>query len=94
MKQGRELQFIENRQGNICPFNPEKIRSAIERAGRATGEFGMVESMRMASQVINILAHRHQSGVPTVEEVQDVVEHVLIANNYFTTNRSYIVYRE
>ena len=94
MKQGRELQFIENRQGNIVPFNPEKIRSAIERAGRATGEFGMVDSMRMASQVINILAHRHQSGTPNVEEVQDVVEHVLIANNYFTTNRSYIVYRE
>ncbi|NLF97843.1 MAG: ribonucleoside triphosphate reductase [Candidatus Riflebacteria bacterium] len=94
MKQGRELQFIENRQGNIVPFNPEKIRSAIERAGRATGEFGMVDSMRMASQVVNILAHRHQSGTPNVEEVQDVVEHVLIANNYFTTNRSYIVYRE
>ncbi|MDD3148973.1 MAG: ribonucleoside triphosphate reductase [Candidatus Riflebacteria bacterium] len=94
MKQGRELQFIENRQGNIVPFNPEKIRSAIESAGRATGEFGMVDSMRMASQVVNILAHRHQSGTPNVEEVQDVVEHVLIANNYFTTNRSYIVYRE
>ncbi|MGM0600876.1 MAG: ribonucleoside triphosphate reductase [Candidatus Rifleibacteriota bacterium] len=94
MKQGRELQFIENRQGNICPFNPEKIRSAIERAGKATGEFGMVESMRMASQVVNVLAHRHQNGTPTVEEVQDVVEHILIANNYFTTNRSYIIYRE
>ncbi|NCB40282.1 MAG: ribonucleoside triphosphate reductase, partial [Erysipelotrichia bacterium] len=94
MKQGRELQFIENRQGNIVQFNPEKVRSAIERAGRATGEFGMVDSMRMASQVINILAHRHQAGTPNIEEVQDVVEHVLIANNYFTTNRSYIVYRE
>lgn len=94
MKQGRELQFFENRQGNISPFNPEKIRSAIERAGKATGEFGMVESMRMASQVVNVLAHRHQGGNPSVEEVQDVVEHILIANNYFTTNRSYIIYRE
>lgn len=94
MKQGRELQFIENRQGNIVPFNPEKIRSAIERAGKATGEFSMVDSVGMSSQVINILAHRHQSGTPSVEEVQDVVEHVLIANNHFTTNRSYIVYRE
>lgn len=94
MKQGRELQFIENRQGNVVPFNPEKIRAAIEKAGRATGEFGMVDSMRMASQVINILAHRHHNGTPLVEEVQNVVEHVLIANNYFVTNRSYIVYRE
>lgn len=94
MKQGRELQFIENRQGNIVPFNPEKIRAAIEKAGRATGEFGMADSMRMASQVINILAHRHHTGTPNVEEVQDVVEHVLIAGNHFVTNRSYIVYRE
>lgn len=94
MKQGRDLQFIENRQGDIVAFNPEKIRFAIERAGKATGEFSMVDSMRMASQVINILAHCHQAGIPTVEEVQDVVEHVLIANNYFVTNRSYIIYRE
>ncbi|GAB4279899.1 MAG: ribonucleoside triphosphate reductase [Candidatus Rifleibacteriota bacterium] len=94
MKQGRELLYIENRRGEICPFNPEKIRSAIERAGKATGEFGMVESIRMTSQVVNVLAHRHQNGIPTVEEVQDVVEHILIANNYFITNRSYIIYRE
>lgn len=94
MKQGRELKSIENRKGEIVPFDPEKIRFALERAGKATGEFSLVESVRMTSQVINILAHRHQNAVPTVEEVQDTVEHILIANNYFATNRSYIVYRE
>ncbi|NLV95684.1 MAG: ribonucleoside triphosphate reductase, partial [Candidatus Riflebacteria bacterium] len=94
MKQGRELQFIENRQGNTVPFNPEKIRFAIERAGKATGEYGMTESVRLTGQVINILAHRHQNEIPSVEEIQDVVEHVLIANNYLSTNRSFIVYRE
>lgn len=94
MKQGRELACVQTRKGEIVPFNPEKIRSAMERAGRATGEFGMTESVRMTSQVINILAHRHQGGHPNIEEIQDVVEHVLIANNYFVTNRSYILYRE
>ncbi len=94
MKQGRELQYLVGRDGVKKVFDPERIRSAIERAGKATGEFGSVDSARMASQVVNVLAHRHQSGTPTVEEIQDVVEHILIANNYLQTNRSYIVYRE
>lgn len=94
MKQGRELDYVVTRKGEVIPFNPEKIRSAIERAGMATGEFGIAESARMSNQVINILAHRHQSGHPNIEEIQDVVENILIVNNYFTTNRSYILYRE
>ncbi|MBF0544156.1 MAG: ribonucleoside triphosphate reductase [Candidatus Riflebacteria bacterium] len=94
MNKGRELSFVERRDGSVVPFNAEKISSAIERAGKATGEFGVSEAVQMTQQVINILSHRHQDGYPNIEEVQDVVEHILIANNYFGTNRSYIVYRE
>ncbi|RCK80520.1 MAG: Ribonucleotide reductase of class III (anaerobic), large subunit [Candidatus Ozemobacter sibiricus] len=94
MKQGRELRFVEGRDGALKPFSADKIRSAIERAGAATGEFGPLEAARMASQVVNVLAHRGCTNIPTVEEIQDVVEHILIANNFFATNRSYIVYRE
>ncbi|MBF0407084.1 MAG: ribonucleoside triphosphate reductase [Candidatus Riflebacteria bacterium] len=94
MNQGRQLAFVERRDGTIVPFNVEKIRSAIERAGNATHEFGPGEAAQMTSQVMNILSHRHHSGNPKIETIQDVVEHVLIANNYFTTNRSYILYRE
>ncbi|MFZ2959984.1 MAG: ribonucleoside triphosphate reductase [Candidatus Ozemobacteraceae bacterium] len=94
MKQGRELRFVERRDGTIVPFDPEKIRSAMERAGKATGEFGAVEAGRMATQVINVLSHRHQVGTPNIEEVQDFVEHILIANSFLVTNRSYILYRE
>ncbi len=94
MKQGRELQWVESRGGTLRKFDAEKIFSAMERAGRATNEFGAVEAKRMAAQVVNILAHRHHTGNPNIEEIQDVVEHILIANNYFATNRSYILYRE
>jgi len=94
MKQGRELGFVETRDGTLKPFTAEKIRSAIERAGKATTEFGPVEAARMSNQVVNILSYRGCTGTPKIEEIQDVVEHVLIANNYLSTNRSYIVYRE
>jgi ribonucleoside-triphosphate reductase len=94
MKQGRELKCVERRDGTIVAFDPEKVRSALERAGKATGEYGTVDSAKMAQQVMDVLSHRHNSEVPTVEEVQDIVEHILIINNYLQTNRSYIVYRE
>lgn len=94
MKQGKEIRYIETRRGEVVQFDAEKIRYAIERAGKATGEFGAAESARLATKVVNILMHRHQTAVPTVEEIQDIVEYVLIANEYFITNRSYVVYRE
>lgn len=94
MSNERELRFVETRNGDIKEFNPEKIRFSFERAGKATGEYGTADTARMTGQVINILKNRHQDGTPNVEEIQDVVEHVLIANNYLVTNRSYIVYRE
>ncbi len=94
MKQGRQLTQVIGRDGQKKAFDPEKIRSAIERAGKATGEFGALEAAKLADQVIQILSHRHHKEIPQVEEVQDLVEHVLIVNNYFATNRSYIVYRE
>ena len=42
-----------------------------------------------------VLRHRFSKGVlPTIEQIQDVVEQVLISANYYKTARAYIVYRE
>ena len=45
-------------------------------------------------QVIKVLAHSNRSGIPGIEQIQDIVEHVLITSNYIKTARAYIVYRE
>lgn len=90
-----ELSRIVKRDGTQVIFNSEKIMSAIRRAGEATGEYDADESALLTNQVTKVLRHRFSKGVlPTIEQIQDVVEQVLISANYYKTARAYIVYRE
>jgi len=87
-------QGVIRRDGDATPFDAEKIRSAIERAGAATGEFGADEAGLLCSQAVKVLGHRFAETDPDIEQIQDVVEQVLISANHFATARAYIVYRE
>lgn len=89
------LSGVLKRDGAQVAFDAQKIVAAIAKAGTATGEFGSDESELLAGQVIKVLRHRFGGAVvPTVEQIQDVVEQVLISSNYYKTAKSYIVYRE
>jgi len=85
---------VITRAGQTAPFELEKIRSAIERAGKATNEFDKDEADLLAKQAFKVLAHRFADAPPHIEQIQDVVEQVLISANHFATARAYIVYRE
>ncbi|MBQ3695641.1 MAG: ribonucleoside triphosphate reductase [Alphaproteobacteria bacterium] len=89
------LSGVIKRDGAHVAFDSQKIVAAISKAGTATGEFGQEESELLAGQVIKVLRHRFGDAViPTIEQIQDVVEQVLISSNYYKTAKSYIVYRE
>jgi ribonucleoside-triphosphate reductase len=85
---------VQKRSGERAPFDARKIRSAIERAGAATGEFGADEAALLAAQVGKVLIHRFHGQAPSIEQIQDVVEHTLIAANHLQTARAYIAYRD
>jgi len=87
------LRAVNKRDGSRVDFDAAKIRSAIARAGAATGEFGDDAAGPLTSQVVKVLA-RSGSGALTIERIQDVVEQVLISADHFKTARAYIVYRE
>lgn len=93
---GGDLSRIVKRDGTQVIFNSERIMSAIRRAGEATGEFDEEEASLLTNQVTKVLRHRFGKAktLPTIEQIQDVVEQVLISANYYTTARAYIVYRE
>jgi anaerobic ribonucleoside-triphosphate reductase len=86
--------FVLKRSGEPAPFDGDKIRVAIERAGKATGEFDGPETHLLAIQALKVIAHRFHDQPPSIEQIQDVVEQVLISANHFSTARAYIVYRE
>ncbi len=85
---------VTKRDGSPVPFDIEKIISAIQRAGLATGEYGSDEARLLGAQVLKILSHKYGGRPLPIEEIQDVVEHVLIAVNHLDTARAYIVYRD
>jgi len=86
---------VVKRDGSTAEFQAEKIRSAIHRAGQATGELGSPEAQQLSTQVVKVLAHtRWRNGYPDIERIQDIVEQVLISADYLRTARAYIVYRE
>ena len=83
---------VVKRDGTAAEFDLERIRSAIARAGAATGELDGAEAHLLARQVCVRLSRR--GTPPHVEEIQDAVEHLLIDSGYTATARAYIVYRE
>ncbi len=85
---------VVKRDGRRAPFDAGKIRSALLRAGQATGEFGEVEADLLTAQAMKVLVHKFRTAPPDIERIQDVVEHTLIAANHIATARAYIVYRE
>jgi len=85
---------IIKREGEHVPFDAEKIRSAIERAGAASGEYDALEAQLLTAQAVKVLQHRFGDGAVDIEQIQDIVEQVLISANHYETARAYIVYRE
>jgi len=85
---------VHKRSGETIAFDAGKIRSAIRRAGAATGEFDDAEAGLITAQVVKVLSHRFSGRMPDIENIQDAVEQALISANHFATMRAYSVYRE
>ncbi len=89
-----ELEQVMKRDGRIVAFESKRIVRAIGKAVAESSEFDEKEAKRLSGIVVNLLKKTKNSHVPTVEEVQDIVEQVLMAAGYYATAKRYILYRE
>ncbi len=89
----QEIKTIIKRDGREVPFDVSRIQKAIFKAAQAVGGSDQVTAWRLAIQVYDYLI-KTQNLKPTVEEVQDVVEKVLIENGHARTAKAYILYRD
>ena len=85
---------IRKRSGELAPFDETKIRSAVFKANiRFTQE-------RLSPHQLDELTHQvvrralAGNAIPTVEQVQDLVEECLIDHGYAQTAKAYILYRD
>jgi len=85
---------IRKRDGRIVKFDPERITNAISKAGQATGEFGRDIAKKLTLRALNLAQQAISDDIPSVEEIQDIVEEVLLTSPYKKTAKAYIIYRE
>lgn len=93
------MQKVLKRDGEIVEFNSSKITNAIKRASEVTKEFDPKTAQALTKNVVDLVQNlicQKQSNLkaPTIEEIQDAVEDVLLNSNYKATAKSYILYRE
>lgn len=87
------IKSIKKRDGRVVKFDRKKIEKAISKAGAETGEFDKDVSIRLTDKVLGRV-EAHGKSLPSVEEVQDIVEDMLIESKYKKTAKAYIIYRD
>ncbi|MCK4522291.1 MAG: ribonucleoside triphosphate reductase [Nanoarchaeota archaeon] len=85
---------IKKRDGRIVDFDFEKITKAIFNAAKSVGgnDRGIAEGL--SEKVAIIIKNEFYDEIPSVEDVQDFIERVLIDEGYADTAKAYILYRE
>ncbi len=89
---GKPPKMIRKRSGFLVDFDKSKIVKAIFNSAQAVGGKDEVLADKLADEVVNIISQRY-SDTPSVEDVQDAVEEVLIKNGHYKTAKAYILYR-
>ncbi|OYT31583.1 ribonucleoside-diphosphate reductase, adenosylcobalamin-dependent [Candidatus Woesearchaeota archaeon ex4484_78] len=94
-KHDKQVKQVIKRDGTIVPFDKEKIVNAIWGALREVGEKNKEKAVEYANKVVEILNKRFDGvKTPTVEEIQDIVENVLIEEGHAKAAKAYILYRQ
>ena len=93
------LSQVRKRDGRIMSFNQIKITNAIWKAMQTVGTdlrgiLAFTDAEIVSNKVFKELERIYRSGgIPTIEEIQDIVEENLILGDYSKTAKAYIVYR-
>ncbi|MGN8764661.1 anaerobic ribonucleoside triphosphate reductase [Hornefia butyriciproducens] len=87
------IERIIKRDGRVVPFDIDKITDAIFNAAQVLGGKDREMSSYLAKQVELYLLEVCHNSVPTVEQIQDAVEKILIENGHARTAKEYILYR-
>jgi len=88
------LKHIKKRNGKIVNFEKEKIVNALFNAGEAVGKKNRKKAEELADKVVKILKKDFSTKIPTIENVQDIVERILIEEGDAKTAKAYVLYRE
>jgi uridine kinase len=89
-----KTKLVTKRDGRVVPFTQDRITNAIYRAAVAVGGRDKITAQSLSDQVVTLLDDGYAPDkAPSVEEIQDIVEKVLIENGHAKVAKAYILYR-
>jgi ribonucleoside-triphosphate reductase len=91
----RSISRIKKRDGLIADFVQDKITQAVYKAMESNG-MADEQSAQKISDIVTFVLEDKFGGytIPSVEQIQDIVEMVLMKQGYHEIAKSYILYRE
>lgn len=94
MSQISQSGYIKKRNGSIVPFDAEKVFNAIWKAVQAVGGYDPEPARKISDEVVSIIKTVFKNDIPSVENVQDLVEKMLIEKGHAKVSKAYIIYRD
>ncbi len=90
------IKQIKKRDGRIVNFDQEKIAQAVWKAAKSVGGTDKELAVKISNQVSTVLEvfFKDPDNIPSVEQIQDLVEKILIENGHARTAKAYILYRQ
>jgi ribonucleoside-triphosphate reductase len=84
---------VRKRNGSYTKFDINKIIKAIHEAGKRANELDEKKATKLATRVVALVDELTNGHIPTVQQINDVVEQVLLASNYHQTAKEFIIYK-
>ena len=89
-----EFTKIIKRDNREVEFDSNKITDAIVKAAESVGGSNRLKAIELTKKVIDTYINEHPNETPTVENIQDTVEKVLIEEGHAKTAKAFILYRD
>ena len=90
-----QIAKIRKRDGRIVDFNSDKIKQAITKAFTASNNYDYDLVDKLTDSVIKVLNKKYDpESIPSIEDIQNIVEIILIHNDLPVVAKNYIIYRE
>ena len=90
----KRVTLVVKRDGRKVPFDQTKVVHAISKAFRSVGDNNVPLAEKMAAKVVEEINLKFVGRTPSVEDVQDAVEKVLIKEGLNKSAKLFILYRE
>lgn len=89
------IQKIKKRNGSITSFDQNKITEAIWKAAQSVGGSNREMAEQISNQVAAVIEvfFKDENNLPSVEQIQDLVEKILIEGGHAKTAKAFILYR-